>query len=121
MHKSKNYQHLVLNRKGIIIQSNDQLFHSKMIHHPDAEDIVDFGKNILPQVIDLLEYQKSVTFNCVDSSLKLLPGTYDFIFSKSTRNKETLIDCWIIERTEYYEDIKRFQENYREAALSYAS
>jgi len=105
MHKSNNYQHLALNQKGIIVQSNDQLFPSEKINHPDAEDLIDFANSILPQIIDLLEVQNSVTFSGVDTSFKLLPGIYDFIFSKNTSGKESLIDCWIIERTEYYEDI----------------
>ena len=118
MQKTNNYQHLVLNQKGIIVQSNDHLFPSEMIHHSDAKDLIDFANSILPQIIDLLEVQNSITFNGVDTSFKLLPGTYDFIFSKNTTDVESLIDCWIIERTEYYDDIQQFMQNSRAAELA---
>ena len=120
MHQSNNYQHLVINQKGIIAQSNDQLFSSEKINHPDANDLLDFASSILPQVFELLEVQKSITFNGVDISFKLLPGTYDFIFSKNTSNDQPLVDCWIIDRTEYYEDAQQFKQLRNEAKLNKA-
>lgn len=114
---SNNYQYLILNQKGAIIQSNDQLFPSDKVNHPDAEDLLEFANSILPQVFNLLKTQKSITFNGVDISFKLLPGIYDFIFSRDTTSEEQLVDCWIIERTEYYEDIQQFKQNYLETGL----
>ncbi len=119
--KVKKYQHLVFNYKGIIIQSNETLFSNEDMYAKEATDIIEFFRNIFPHISQELKTQKTITFKALDVPSNILPGIYDFIFSVKADTLDVvkpLVECWIIERTDFYEDAQQFQQNNREEALS---
>ncbi len=121
MQEANNYQHLILDQKGNIIQSNDQLFLSLNVTDEKASDLINFGQSIFPHICNVLEEQNLITFKGIRTPSKLLPGTYDFIFSKRRDSENELIECWVIDRSTYYQDIQQFWQKYRENALAVAS
>jgi len=124
MQKHSNYQYLTFNLNGDIVQSNNQLFLSSRINKNEAGDLIDFCQSIFPHICDALKGQNLITFKGLQTPSKLLPGTYDFVFSPKTNSQNPnnhLIECWIIDRTVYYQDIQQFWQNYREEALAIAS
>ena len=119
-----NYQHIIFNNEGFILQSNERIIQNKDITREKASDLISFYENVFPHILDVLRYQKSITFKAINSPAQILPGIYDFVFAlkaNSVDSTKPLIECWIIERTEYYTDIQQFRQNQRSAIVSNAS
>lgn len=121
MTKSTKYQHLVFNQEGFILQNDENLFLSKDINQHTAGDLIDFYKNIFPHILDALQHQKVITFKAIQAPGVILPGIYDFIFSLKENIKDPsrpLLECWITERTDFYEDVQQYQQSKRTEAIS---
>jgi len=115
------YQHLILNQEGIILQSDENLFQIKDIHWDTAEDLISFYQSIFPNITGSLKHQKLITFKAVNAPATMLPGIYDFIFSLKPnvmKLSQPLIECWIIERTEFYKDVQQFRQYHNEGAIT---
>ena len=121
MKEVANYQHLILTLEGFIVKSNDTLFSTKFLTWNSEEDLVTYFENIFPSIIDALQHQKVITFSAINSPSKNLPGIYDFIFS-SKENKlnpyRPLVECWVIDRTDYYNDVKQYWQYHRQEAIT---
>jgi hypothetical protein len=121
MKGSNSYQHMIMTQEGFIVYSNEQLFSTAFLTMGEEEDLILYCENIFPSIYEALKSKQMISFRGVHAPSKSLPGVYDFIFS-SKKNQlnpyKPLIECWITDRTKYYQDVQQFRQQQREEAIT---
>ncbi len=111
--KSTDCQHIVMDQRGRIIESDDQLFSTKNLLHSPVTAWNHLVESIFPMLLQLPPQSPELCFQRVEADhLELLPGFYDFSFRciKGEKKDEKYIVWRICDRTHHYQNLQDDQQ-----------
>ncbi len=107
-------QQILLDEQGRLVISCDSIFSAQSFQQSSLLSVSPFLESIFPVLQNLTITDPSLYFPKVETDLDLLPGTYDYYFSRIQLEEGDYILWSIYDYTKVYEDFRRFQQRRNE-------
>lgn len=113
-HSDKFNQLIFLDKDSYVLKSCNSIFDVKALENKSANEWYPFIESIFQ---DVWKLDEQIRFTKVETTLKELPGTYDFTFARIVLDGKEALLWSIYNYTELYNDLKKFQQSRNELEI----
>lgn len=114
---TKFNQLILLDYNGLIVQSCDSIFSTKMLRESPLQEQIIFIESIFDSLVKLKPTDTELRFSKIEMPAKFLPGYYDFTFSSIHLEGKDYILWSIFDFTNLYIDLKKYQQQKNELEI----
>ena len=107
-------QTIIVDLKGQVIESCDTLFSFSLFSNTNVVQWFDFMESVFPSILEMKVGDEEIGFTKIHAPCEILPGFYDFTFSKIKIENTEYILWYTYDYTHVYQELLEYQQKKNE-------